>query len=95
MSKNIEDIVNEILPQDFNSFPPILSRERLTQALAEGKLVVPLSEDAILKLINSAPKEYPFFKGRQQPVKIPVWTVSNGEQELAKAIYQAQFGGNK
>lgn len=65
------------------------------KALTEGKLVVPMSEEAILKLINRAPREYPFYKGIQQPVKIPVWTVSNGERKLAKAIYKAQFGERK
>lgn len=77
MSKNIEEIVESVLPYDYKYTSDYLhSRDLLKQALTEGKLVVPMSEEEIFKLLAS--------KFYDLSVK-----------DLAKAIYQTQFGGNK
>ncbi len=87
MSKNIEEIVNDISPipfigskneqeQSINAGVNLANRA-FKQALTEKKLCVPMSEESILKMIENH-----FNNGR--------W-----DHELAEAIYQAQFGGKK
>lgn len=86
MRTNIDEIVESVLPEF--SYARFLSsasdgwyssRALLKQALTEKKLCVPLSEEEIRRNIGG------FFTGG-----IAVYMGG-----LAKAIYQAQFGGIK
>lgn len=88
MSKNIEEIVGEIFPEDqFHTQENIYSdavddcRGALKQALTDKKLVVPMSEEDIEQAIYDIPEEYvddfcdEHIKG------------------ISKAIYERQFKG--
>lgn len=106
MSKNIEEIVEEILPliaiyvryvgdkvyvDDVQEHEKSLmnqatcnARTALKQALTEGKLVVPLRYEEIFIQIKAT-----YLQKSDEMFGIVIW------QEMAKAIYEAQFGGNK
>jgi hypothetical protein len=86
MSKNIDEIVNNLLHEpSYDQSEEFIRgvdvcRYYLKQALTEKKLVVPLSEDDIADLI----------------VKTK-WKDGNGKVialDLAKAIYERQFKGD-
>ncbi len=97
MSKNIEEIVDEVLPS--NSVPVNhgqadfaasmgyyqanqYARERIKQAITEKKLCLPMSVDQLVVELNK-------FIISAQGKSI----ASN--REIAEHLYQAQFGGNK
>lgn len=89
MSKNIESIV-EKLNRYYRNLPPhaksreggVLIKEVL-EALTEKKLCVPMSELEIFINLKNTYFDNSLMTGDQLWVK------------LAKAIYEAQFGGNK
>lgn len=85
MSKNIEEIVESVLPagmvipiEDNDIGHPLgIAKAMLKQALTKGKLVVPMSENQIREMAND-------------------WLAlslkeSGGVNGLAKRIYEAQF----
>lgn len=81
MSKNIEEIVDFVMPKlDSSSFREGIiirdaDRKCLREALTEGKLVVPVSREKIKQILNDNDMENNVHK--------------------AEALFQAQFGGNK
>lgn len=85
MSKNIEEIVNKVIPEapDYQSAGYCQgidwARDLLKQALTEGKLVVPMSEENIMKVIRQYASDY----------EVDIST--HRQFDLAKAIYKAKF----
>ena len=99
MIKNIDEIVDKVLPTleslgQVNHYEFVngveRDRELLRQALTEKKLVVPMSVESIKRIVIDKELMPSVCEDSGQAE----W--SDGESEkLAKAIHQAQFGGNK
>lgn len=86
MSKNIEEVVDGVIPQDINNFLTVqekaswhAARMMLKQALTDKVLVVPMSLNDIMVIILDCNHEL----GHQAVAFI------------ANKIHSAQFGGNK
>lgn len=88
--KNIEEIVNKIIPEapDYQSAEYCQgidwARDLLKQAITEGKLVVPMSEEEILKHFERYQEQHEEMNEN-----------SKLRAKCAKELYEAQFGGNK
>lgn len=81
MSKNIEDIVESVLPLCPKGG---IDRIHLAQALTEKKLVVPMSEESIRKIIFDAMA----WRGDER-----CFNEDQDSHTVAKAIYERQFKG--
>lgn len=90
MSKNIEEIVDSVIPKpclDWNKTSiaeRVFCRDSLKQAITEGKLCVPLSEEEILKHFERYQEQHEEMNEN-----------SKLRAKCAKELYEAQFGGNK
>lgn len=79
MSKNIDEIVDGVIPKpclDWNTTSiseRVFCRDSLKQALTEKKLIRPLSENEILDIVCDGMTHY------------------RGNKGIAKAIYERQF----
>jgi len=112
MSKNIEEIVDLVLPKEgiveiasaAEKTMRRIDRDRLKQALTEGKLVVPMSEVELFKVLQQLAQKQmdAVIKAvNKNGLAETDWDDIDSEggvldfKVMAEAIYQAQFGGNK